>query len=48
MSDTRTELRRDIVAVSCALDGAGLMPGKSGNVSCRIAGGFLITPSGVP
>jgi L-fuculose-phosphate aldolase len=48
MSDIGIELRREIVAVSRALDGAGLMPGKSGNVSCRIPGGFLITPSGVP
>lgn len=48
MSDTRIGLRREIVAVSRALDAAGLMPNKSGNVSCRIPGGFLITPSGVP
>jgi L-fuculose-phosphate aldolase len=48
MSDIRTELRRQIVAVSRALDEAGLMPNKSGNVSCRIPGGFLVTPSGVP
>ena len=48
MSDIRIELRHEIVAVSRALDGAGLMPNKSGNVSCRVAGGFLITPSGVP
>jgi L-fuculose-phosphate aldolase len=48
MSDIRIELRREIVAVSRALDAAGLMPNKSGNVSCRIPGGFLVTPSGVP
>jgi len=48
MSDTRTALRHEIVAVSRALDAAGLMPNKSGNVSCRIPGGFLVTPSGVP
>ena len=48
MSDIGIELRREIVAVSRALDGAGLMPNKSGNVSCRVPGGFLITPSGVP
>ncbi len=48
MNDIRIELRREIVAVSRALDGAGLMPNKSGNVSCRAPGGFLITPSGVP
>lgn len=48
MSDIRIELRHEIVAVSRALDGAGLMPNKSGNVSCRVPGGFLVTPSGVP
>jgi L-fuculose-phosphate aldolase len=40
--------RDDIVTVSQALDAAGLVPNKSGNVSCRTAGGFLITPAGVP
>ncbi|NJD32390.1 MAG: class II aldolase/adducin family protein [Gammaproteobacteria bacterium] len=48
MSEIRKEIRREIVAVSCALDGAGLMPNKSGNVSARVPGGFVITPSGVP
>jgi len=48
MSDTTIGLRREIVSVSRALDGAGLMPNKSGNVSCRLPGGFLITPSGIP
>ena len=48
MSDTRTGLRREIVSVARALDGAGLMPNKSGNVSCRLPGGFLVTPSGIP
>jgi L-fuculose-phosphate aldolase len=48
MSEQHLELRREIVAVSRALDEAGLVPSKSGNVSCRVAGGFLITPSGVP
>jgi L-fuculose-phosphate aldolase len=40
--------RDDIVTVSQSLDAAGLVPNKSGNVSCRTAGGFLITPAGVP
>jgi L-fuculose-phosphate aldolase len=48
MNELKIELRREIVAVSRALDAAGLMPNKSGNVSCRVPGGFLITPSGVP
>jgi L-fuculose-phosphate aldolase len=48
MNQRQLELRSEIVAVSRALDDAGLVPSKSGNVSCRVAGGFLITPSGVP
>ena len=48
MNDRLLELRHEIVAVARALDAAGLVPGKSGNVSCRVPGGFLITPSGVP
>jgi L-fuculose-phosphate aldolase len=48
MSRDSTQLRREIVEVSQALGLAGLMPNKSGNVSCRSAAGFLITPSGVP
>jgi len=40
--------RAGIIAVTQALDAAGLVPNKSGNVSCRSPGGFLITPSGVP
>jgi L-fuculose-phosphate aldolase len=40
--------RAEVVAIAQALDAAGLVPNKSGNVSCRSAGGFLITPAGVP
>ena len=40
--------RKEVIAVAQALDAAGLVPNKSGNVSCRSAGGFLITPAGVP
>jgi L-fuculose-phosphate aldolase len=42
------EARAEIVAVARALDAAGLVPNKSGNVSRRSPGGFLVTPSGVP
>jgi L-fuculose-phosphate aldolase len=38
----------EIVAVARELDAAGLLPNKSGNLSCRTPGGFIITPSGVP
>lgn len=40
--------REQVIAVSQMLDAAGLVPNKSGNVSCRSPGGFLITPAGVP
>lgn len=43
------EARAAIVAAARALDAAGFMPGKSGNISVRTEeGGFLITPSGLP
>lgn len=48
MSDGDTLLRTRIIAISQSLDAAGLVPNKSGNVSCRTAGGFLITPAGKP
>jgi L-fuculose-phosphate aldolase len=48
MSADAGALRDEIVSVARALDSAGLMPNKSGNVSCRSAQGFLITPSGLP
>ena len=48
MTAAPDDVRREIIGVSQALDAAGLMPNKSGNVSCRTAAGFLITPSGVP
>lgn len=41
-------LRADVVAATRALDAVGMMPNKSGNLSCRTDAGFLITPSGVP
>ena len=48
MTDTDRELRRAIIAITRSLDEAGLVPNKSGNVSCRRPDGFLITPAGVP
>jgi L-fuculose-phosphate aldolase len=48
MTTTDARLRTEIVAVAQALDAAGLVPNKSGNVSCRSSGGLLITPAGVP
>lgn len=48
MSQHASHARAGIIAVAQALDAAGLVPNKSGNVSCRSADGFLITPAGVP
>lgn len=48
MSEPATDPRTGVIATAQALDAAGLMPNKSGNVSCRSPGGFLITASGVP
>jgi L-fuculose-phosphate aldolase len=48
MSRAQGDLRQEVVVAARALDAAGLMPNKSGNVSCRSAGGFLVTASGVP
>lgn len=48
MADDSHSVRVEIVEVAQALDAMGLMPNKSGNVSCRIAGGFCVTPAAVP
>jgi L-fuculose-phosphate aldolase len=41
------ELRREIIATALAMNAGGLNRGKSGNVSARVEGAFLITPSGL-
>jgi L-fuculose-phosphate aldolase len=48
MPQGESHTRAEIIAIAQALDAAGLVPNKSGNVSCRSAEGFLITPAGVP
>ena len=40
--------REEIIAVTHALDDAGMVPNKSGSVSCRVEDGFAITPAGMP
>ena len=47
MRDTRA-LRAHIVATALAMNALGINRGKSGNVSARTDGGFLITPSALP
>jgi L-fuculose-phosphate aldolase len=43
-----TDLRLELIATARAMQPAGLNRGTAGNVSVRCAGGFLITPSGLP
>src|SRR5215467_10783255 len=44
---THLKLRREIIATALAMNELRINRGKSGNVSARIAGGFLVTPSGL-
>jgi L-fuculose-phosphate aldolase len=46
--DLAPELRAGIIAAARVLDAMGYMPSKSGNLSCRTARGFLVTPAGLP
>jgi L-fuculose-phosphate aldolase len=41
-------LRERIVATARRMNALGINQGKSGNVSARVEGGFLVTPSGLP
>ena len=41
-------LRNAIIATALAMNEQRINRGKSGNVSARIEGGFLVTPSGLP
>lgn len=41
-------LRAEIVAIGQRMSASGLSPGKSGNLSLRVDGGMLITPTGIP
>ena len=42
-----TKLRHSIIATAQDLNNRGFCPSKSGNVSARFLGGFLITPAGL-
>ena len=44
---SQRELRAQVVAAARRLSEAGLNPGRSGNLSARVAGGFVLTPSGL-
>jgi L-fuculose-phosphate aldolase len=41
------QLREQLVKTAVAMDASGINQGTSGNLSARVEGGFLITPSGV-
>jgi L-fuculose-phosphate aldolase len=41
-------LRREIVEACIGMNARGINQGTSGNISARVEGGLLITPSGVP
>jgi L-fuculose-phosphate aldolase len=45
---TEQALRQQLVEVSRRLNASGLNQGTSGNLSVRIPGGLLITPSSLP
>ena len=45
---TEQALREQLVAVARRMNGSGLNQGTSGNLSVRIPGGMLITPSSLP
>jgi L-fuculose-phosphate aldolase len=46
-TDSRA-LRLAIIRAACDMNELGINRGKSGNVSARIDGGFLVTPSALP
>lgn len=45
---SKPEAREQLVATARALNASGINQGTSGNVSLRIAGGVLITPTSLP
>lgn len=47
MPSAEARARRDVVETARTMSRQGLSPGRSGNVSCRLKDGMLITPSGM-
>ncbi len=45
---TEHALRQQIIATALKMNELGINRGRSGNVSARAGGGFLVTPSGLP
>ena len=48
MHEDRLELREAIIATARTMNDVGINRGTSGNVSARVPGGFLVTPSALP
>jgi L-fuculose-phosphate aldolase len=48
VAEPAPDQRAEIIAAARTLDAMGFMPSKSGNLSCRTARGFLVTPAGLP
>lgn len=46
-SASEKALRKEIIATALTMSRRGLSPGRSGNVSSRLADGMLITPTGM-
>ena len=44
----QTDIRKEMIDTCLRMNTAGLNLGTAGNLSVRIDGGFLITPSGIP
>jgi L-fuculose-phosphate aldolase len=42
------EARRSVVEACRAMNALGINQGTSGNLSCRVEGGFLVTPTSIP
>ncbi|CAK0813696.1 unnamed protein product [Prorocentrum cordatum] len=42
------ELRQQVIETCLQMNRMGINQGTSGNVSCRVPGGFLVTASGIP
>ena len=45
--DSEKAVRKAVVETARAMSASGLSPGRSGNVSCRVGDGMMITPSGL-
>ncbi|MGE5617075.1 MAG: class II aldolase/adducin family protein [Bacillota bacterium] len=48
MQNTDRGLRVKLIEAARRMNASGINQGKSGNVSVRVEGGFIVTPTGVP